>query len=261
MFDLRALAEKEKQEQQSLKRMYEKKLATLPEGILSMTEQNGRQYYSKYVDGKKNYLGIGNVEEVVQLQRHRLLTELVKRIEKNERILKRFIRDYQDVSPQTVVRLLGKAYQSSDIVENILQGSKNYKKWGDQPYQRSTKYPEALIHRTMKGDFVRSKSEVIIANTLYPKNLQYRYEELTKVGNYTFAPDFKIAVPHQNKIKILEHFGMMDDPKYRKRALWKIDVYLDAGFKPYEDILFTFDDFDGGIDAKNLDTLINSFLS
>jgi len=260
MFDLKTLAEKESAEQQSLKRIYEKKLLTMPEGVLSMTVQNGRKYYSKYADGKKTYLGLGNVEEVVQLQRRRLLAELIKKIERNEIVLKRFIRDYQEVSPQTVEQMLGKAYQCPDLAETILQGNKNYKKWGNQPYERSTKYLENLIHRTIKGDFVRSKSEVIIANTLYPKGLQYRYEELTKVGQYTFAPDFKIAVPRQNKIKILEHFGMMNNSEYRKNALWKIDVYLDAGYKPYEDILFTFDDFDGGIDTKNLDTLINSFL-
>ena len=260
MFDVKTLVEKEYLEQKALKHMYEKKLARLPKGFLSMTEQNGHQYYSKCVEGKKLYLGLGNAKEVLQLQQRRLLTELIKNIEKNESLLKRFVRDYREVSPQLIAQTLGKAYQCSDLAETILQGNKNYKKWGDQPYERNNRYPEGLIHRTIKGDMVRSKSEVIIANTLYPKLLQYRYEELTKVGKYIFAPDFKIAVPRQNKIKILEHFGMMNNSEYREKALWKINVYLEEGYKPYDDVLFTFDDADGGIDTQILDTLINSFL-
>ena len=53
---------------------------------------------------------------------------------------------------------------------------------------------------------------------------------------------------------------MMHDPVYRERALKKINEYIAAGYRPYEDILFTFDDLDGNIDAQVLDNLIETFM-
>lgn len=38
-------------------------------------------------------------------------------------------------------------------------------------------FPENLIHRTRRGEMVRSKSEVIVANTLENLNLSYDYEK------------------------------------------------------------------------------------
>ena len=38
-----------------------------------------------------------------------------------------------------------------------------------------------------------------------------------------------------------------------------MSVYIENGYRPYEDIVFTFDDLDGNIDAKNLETLIENF--
>lgn len=80
------------------------------------------------------------------------------------------------------------------------------------------------------------------------------------VGNKLLAPDFRVLVPRQNKIKIHEHFGRMDDPEYRRKAMWKIEHYIVNGYRPYVDILFTFDDLDGNIDAQALDLLIDNFM-
>ena len=155
---------------------------------------------------------------------------------------------------------IGKAYQNCDLDLFSVQKRKDNRDWGNRPYQRNTGYPEQLTQKTQKGDFVRSKSEVIIANAYFAKGVQYRYEEIIKVGGRTFAPDFSILVPRLNKVKYHEHFGMMHDPHYRETALQKIGTYVAAGFRPYEDILFTFDDLNGNIDAQVLDVLIDEFM-
>ena len=41
---------------------------------------------------------------------------------------------------------------------------------------------DRLIHRTARGEAVRSKSEVIIANLLHAKNVEYLYEEPLDLG-------------------------------------------------------------------------------
>lgn len=258
MFDVKAMLEQELRYQQNLKQIYLGELRNLPEGNLSVTTVKGKDYYYKHQHGTRSYLGNGSTEEVKALQRRKLLQNCLKHIDKNHDILKKFISSYQDISLEKIKSTLSKAYQPADTCLTDLDGIDN-KGWGYQEYQRSNQYPEMLVHRTLKGDFVRSKSEVIIANTIHMKGLQYRSEEVTKVGNYLFAPDFKILVPSTGKIKLLEHFGMMHDPEYREKALWKMSTYIENGYRPYEDILFTFEDINGNIDAKNLELLITNF--
>lgn len=258
MFNIREIIEKERNEQIKLYKMCQKQIVALPEGTLLVSKSKGKNYYSKCQEGEKVYLGRYN-EEVEALQKHHMLMQIMKRIECNEPLMNQFLKHYMDPSPENVADSMGKAYQFEEGAYIPLFGKRNENNWGEQEYERNRKYPETLVHRTMKGDFVRSKSEVIIANSLFMKGLQYRSEELTKVGKYVFAPDFKILVPSTNQIKLLEHFGMMHDSEYRKTAMFKIETYLENGYRPYEDILFTFEDLDGNIDAQNLDKLITNY--
>lgn len=66
--------------QKELKRDYERKLGTLPEGTLSTATVKGTTYYYKKVNGKKIYLGRADNKEVTLLQTKRFLAESLKRI-------------------------------------------------------------------------------------------------------------------------------------------------------------------------------------
>jgi len=258
MFDVKAMLEQELRYQQNLKQIYLGKRKGLPNGCLSASNVRGKNYYYNRVNGERVYLGCEKDGEIAKMKSHMLLSELLKRIEHNEKLIRRFLTKYQEIQPEIVRQSLGKVYQDAEV-DPVEDESMAKDDWGYQPYQRNTKYSEGLVHRTLKGDYVRSKSEVVIANTLHMMGLQYRSEELTKVGNHVFAPDFKIKIPETGKIKLLEHFGMMHDEEYREKALWKISTYIENGYRPYEDILFTFDDVYGNIDAKNLNILIMNF--
>ncbi len=260
MFDLKQILTKELEEQRKLLALYEKRMRALPEGRLAVNTVRGRRYYFKYEKGKRSYLGRDSHEEVRNMQMRNILSAMTERIKDNDILISKFLQDYQDPSPAAVEALLSKAYQRESAEPFSLHMKRNVRNWGEQKYEKSTKYPENLVHRTMKGDYVRSKSEVIIANALFVKGIQYRYEELTQVGRHIFAPDFKVLIPHTGKVKIIEHFGMMHDPVYRGRAMEKMETYIENGYRPYEDILFAFEDLEGNIDAKNLDTLIDSFV-
>ena len=258
MFNVKSILEQELRYQNNMKQIYLGEIRGLPEGQLSASNIRGKNYYYNRVNGERVYLGLENNNEIKEMKSQRLLSELLKRIDKNEKLMRTFLLKYQDIQPNCVRQQLGKAYLDAEI-NGTFSTYADGTDWGEQEYQRNMKYPEFLVHRTLKGDYVRSKSELVIANTISMKKLQYRYEELTKVGGHIFAPDFKILIPNTGKIKLLEHFGMMHDAEYRERALWKMSTYIENGYRPYEDILFTFDDLNGNLDAKNLDILITNF--
>ena len=53
-------------------------------------------------------------------------------------------------------------------------------------------FEENLIHRTARGEMVRSKSEVIIADHLADKGVDYGYEQPLTIEGVTKYPDFTI---------------------------------------------------------------------
>lgn len=260
MFDVKDFLERALTQQRNLLKIYEKRIRDLPEGTLSVYRKNGKDYYLKYENGVRTYLGNEEAEVVQELKLRKHLFDMSSRIKNNEILMLDFLDKYQDPSPAVVEQNLGPAYQFRQKNLMIAQKRKRDEDWGAQPYKRSDHHPETLTHKTLKGDLVRSKSEVIIANTYFAKGIQYRYEELIEVGNKIYAPDFRVLVPRQNKIKMHEHFGMMNDWEYRQNAMRKIEQYIASGYKPYEDIIFTFDDLGGNIDAQALDLLITNFL-
>jgi hypothetical protein len=55
---------------------------------------------------------------------------------------------------------------------------------------------EAHIHRTDRGEMVRSKSELLIANKLHERRIDYVYEQPLSVSqSRTRVPDFTINDP------------------------------------------------------------------
>ena len=60
---------------------------------------------------------------------------------------------------------------------------------------------------------MRSKSEVIIANLLHAKGINYHYEEPLEFDGITNYPDFTIEDGSTGKTYYWEHLGMLNDPR------------------------------------------------
>lgn len=129
-------------------------------------------------------------------------------------------------------------------------------------------YEQGLIHTTAKGEFVRSKSEVIIANQLFHNNIPYAYEQRLTLNGETRWPDFTIEDKDSGNVFYWEHCGMMDEPGYRKRWEVKLAWYAENGILPHEDgggrngtLILTEETKGSGIDTRHVDKLIQDILS
>ena len=128
---------------------------------------------------------------------------------------------------------------------------------------------DGLIHRTERGDLVRSKSELVIADKLYARGIDYAYEQpLVLPNGRTRYPDFTIADHARGVAFYWEHLGMLDDPGYRTRWEKKRTEYLSADIRPWEDgggeertLIETHDDPGGSLDAAKIARLIDEVLS
>ena len=80
------------------------------------------------------------------------------------------------------------------------------------------------IYSTQKGDMVRSKSEVIIANQLYNSGLEYTYEKDLEYASGKLRPDFTVVTPN-GKIIYWEHLGLLGTEEYDCSWLRKKRIY------------------------------------
>lgn len=84
------------------------------------------------------------------------------------------------------------------------------------------------IHKTESGIWVRSKSEVIIANILYRSSMDFQYEEKLYYNDSQWKePDFTIR--HNGKTWYWEHLGLLGDEQYNENWQEKKQIFKDLG--------------------------------
>ncbi|MCI7323593.1 MAG: hypothetical protein MR508_09930 [Lachnospiraceae bacterium] len=157
---------------------------------------------------------------------------------------------------------LAKKYDT-DVVDNVydamieerrvlvnpvqISAEEQLRKWNSEVYELYLKYQENLKYETEKGEMVRSKSEVIIANILHQhrKYLLYKYERPLEVSiagkKQIIHPDFTILNLRTGKLMYWEHAGRMDDVRYVNDFVQKMNVYAENNLFPGEDVIVTYE--------------------
>ncbi|MDD3415844.1 MAG: AAA family ATPase [Lachnospiraceae bacterium] len=154
------------------------------------------------------------------------------------------LRDYSSMSCSEVARRFTCLFEAPNIVE--------YKK---------KYYEQALIHRTLKGDLVRSKSEVIIANMLFEAGIEYEYEKELDLGDDGIRiPDFTIEDAESGTCFYWEHCGMLGDAGYSKHWEEKKELYKKHDIVEGENLIVSKDSLNGGINSAEIKRLINNYL-
>ena len=128
-------------------------------------------------------------------------------------------------------------------------------------------FEENLIHRTARGEMVRSKSEVIIADRLADLDVEYTYERPLTIEGVTKYPDFTIEDMETGITFYWEHCGMLHVPNYRKRWEEKLAWYEKHSILPHEDgggengtLIITRESPQGGISSQEIERIIRDMI-
>jgi hypothetical protein len=129
-----------------------------------------------------------------------------------------------------------------------------------------------LIHETKRGELVRSKSELIIADELFGRDIDYEFEpEVTDRHGASRWPDFVIDDAATGRRIYWEHLGMLGDPVYKERWNRKVQWYAaqeiaeatedapDGGANGL--LVITLDNERGGISSKAIAALVDDLFS
>lgn len=145
------------------------------------------------------------------------------------------------------------------VKEKIMQ-------WENEAYEKNMMFPENLRYETEQGDFVRSKSEMIIANILYQNrnHVLYKYErplEIIEKGRTKIIyPDFTILNINTGKMMYWEHAGLLDNSYYASEFVKKINNYIENGLLPGKDIIITFESQMNVLDIGVVKKLVKSLI-
>ena len=145
------------------------------------------------------------------------------------------------------------------ITADIVSDEEYALQWRKAEYKKKKFEGEVCEIVTEQGERVRSKSEKIIADKLYRLGIPYRYEcPLMLKENVKVHPDFTILKLPERKEVYLEHFGMMDDPKYAEQAIRKLALYERNGIYLGVNLFVTFEDSKKPISVRALSEILEA---
>lgn len=135
------------------------------------------------------------------------------------------------------------------------------KRWKSIEYERMAFDENTPDFYTANGERVRSKSEILIADTMCRHNIPYRYEYPIHInGVGTVHPDFMCLNVRTRKTYLWEHNGMMTDLNYADYAIKKIEKYTLAGYYPGTNLILTFESSNCPLSSRVIECNANSFL-
>lgn len=213
----------------------------LPEGRLRCSFRKGKPNYyrvTKTGDTTGKYIREDQHDLAASLAQKdydkRVLNEAVKELRFLELVLEK-----QENGVDSIYRKLGS--MRKELVKPVsLTDEQIIEKWNNMTYKKKGFADNMPVYLTAKGERVRSKSEVMIADALYKKGILYHYEHPLQLTGYGLVhPDFMIFILRLRKVVYWEHCGMLDDPQYSRTMMGKLKAYELNGYFPGDNLILT----------------------
>ncbi len=270
-------------------------LSLCPQGHIIQSSRNSTVYYmwsSKSPEGQLKIKRLTKQPKLMhQLMRKRYLEARATIIEKNITELRLVLENYIEWTADDILKTMPKVYRrlpetlffiptEAEIASGIADsaGIASYARfcesigepadvsakdrlagWADEAYEISWYLSEERRHTTTRGLKVRSKAELLIAESLYKFEIPFHYEEVLHIADKTVIPDFTI-MKKDGSLYYWEHCGLMKNAKYRANFKDKLELYEQAGITHWKNLILTYDDEEGGINLSIVESEIKNKL-
>ncbi len=243
----------------------EARLKTAVEGsLLVRPSESGNRFFLNAGSKHEEYLGKDKKATIAALAQKRYDKELLKFFKLKKSSLDKAVKDLEKSQDLGDFKAMSKSVLEKlpkELVELIVPYDPDadyVKKWVNSSHGERESWTR---FKTMGGEYVRSKSEVIIADRLRAAGIPYFYETALYADKHTLVyPDFKILNRRTLQQYYWEHFGKMSDNDYFSIAQWKLETYAKQGLFLGKNLLFTFECEERPLSIEYVDILINEYL-
>lgn len=217
-------------------------------------DTNFRYYLREKSSDKMGiYLKAGQEKTKKKYATKKYYKELLKRIENEIKKLRKaqsdFVKDsvistYRNISP-AVIRLINPINIDNETF---------VKMWEEEIYEglEFDKNDTSSFYSD-RNERMRSKSELLIANTLNSRNIPYKYECPQSLANgQKIYPDFTILDVKNRKVKYWEHLGRMGDMSYISKNLWKLEEYKKLNIRMGINLFITYENGTNAIRTEDI---------
>ena len=251
---------KEKQKVEDRINDLQSQIDVLPSGTFFCT-RNNKYYKWYYTDkGKTKYIPKSERKLAEQLVKRKYLESRLRKFKQEEKRIDIYLKQY------SLDEFSSYHVEEHPELQKLLSGvyvplKQELDEWVNASYTNNPKEPQKLIHKTIPGILVRSKSEALIINALFGHKIPFRYECLLQIQNVSIYPDFTIRHPVTGEVYYWEHFGMMDNENYAHNVYSKLQLYQSVGIIPSMQLLTTFETRQNPLDYEYVELLIQYYFT
>ena len=251
----------------------EKSTEVMSGGHLKITHKHGRPEFYHITErgsSRGRYIPVAQREFAAQLAQRDYDLKVIKLIKREIDVLENYL---QQTDGGRAVEALyeGLCKTRQVLIEPVTLSDEQYaERWKKKVLPSAGEgmpfAEDSQKYYTANGERVRSKSEVIIADALLRNGVPYCYEVPLKLnrggeaGSVTFHPDFLCLNVRTRKEFYWEHFGKMGNEDYKENTVGKLNMYVENGFFPGRNLIFTMESGEESLDTRVVEKIIKEFL-
>lgn len=261
---LYTLAQKRHDELYEVQKQLVKNSLHYPDGeIRIVRNKKWLQYYIRENPQQRSgtYLSKKESQKLKAYIQKKYEKEILKLINLEISIITKFLKETNSITDQLKEIYSKNPNEIKKYILPIDMSDNDYaNEWLSIPYEgkKITDIDSEFI--TDKGEHVRSKSELNIANLLYKNKIPYKYEcPLVLRNGVVIYPDFTVLNVKKRKVLYWEHRGMMDDRDYSKHTVQRIKEYQKDGYYPGNDLIITEETATCPLGTKDIEATIRNY--
>lgn len=242
-----------------------KRQKTAPLGRIKIKNDKGylRYYHcikDKNGDEKEHYISSNDKKKIKSLIQKPLDINSLKHIKRRMQYLKKLIKEYSEDAVIKEFERLSESRKQFATPINFTYEQVS-KLWLKEKNEKNPYKHDNYNIVTAKGEYVRSKSEKIIADALYYAGIAYKYEGKVKMrdGKVYFV-DFVILCPLTFQEIYWEHLGKYDEENYHFNVMLKLDDYHKNGIRFNKNLIITYEGEKYPLNTAIVDIHINTIL-
>ncbi|WP_051524553.1 hypothetical protein [Pseudobutyrivibrio sp. MD2005] len=222
-----------------------------------------RYYLYNEETGKRTYIKHNQLASYSKNIQRDYELAVNRRLAKKSKAIEKAIKCLEGIELADVHKLYNDMPKmKKDIVMPIIEDDETYiTRWRMEHPGNQNPYPEKGRYQTNRGEYVRSKSEKIIADILDKYEVPYEYEPLlTLKGNHDIYPDFVVLNKRNRKTYYWEHLGIVSDLDYATNNFKKLQDYEASGYQIARDLIITMESTKMPLKVEHIEDKIKTML-